>query len=135
MWSLPRPQRVEGPPHIVKNIAKSFFFVCVCVFPKNIVLAFALPRHCDKYQNLMCRFKYRPRILLKRYVWTCLNQKDMLILRLVTWASTRENLSYGVREQSGADQPAHPRSLISAFVIRFLKSIICKLATGEISIF
>ena len=36
---------------------------------------------------------------------------------------------------TGADQPAHPRSLISAFVIRFLESIICKLATGEISIF
>ena len=32
----------------------------------------------------------------------------------------------------GADQPAHPHSLISAFVIRFLKSIICKLAAGEI---
>ena len=27
------------------------------------------------------------------------------------------------------------RSLISTFVIHFLKSIICKLATGEISIF
>ena len=36
---------------------------------------------------------------------------------------------------TGADQPAHPRSLISPFVIRFLKSIICKLAIGEISIF
>ena len=35
---------------------------------------------------------------------------------------------------TGADQPAHPRSLISAFVIRFLESIICYLATGEISI-
>ena len=32
----------------------------------------------------------------------------------------------------GADQPAHPRSLISAFVIRLLESIISKLATGEI---
>ena len=36
---------------------------------------------------------------------------------------------------TGADQPAHPRSLISAFVIRFFESIICKLATGEISVF
>ena len=36
---------------------------------------------------------------------------------------------------TGADQPAHPRSLISAFVIRFLESIISKLATSEISIF
>ena len=35
----------------------------------------------------------------------------------------------------GADQPAHPLSLISAFVIRSVESIICKLATGEISIF
>ena len=30
---------------------------------------------------------------------------------------------------------AHPRSLISAFVIHFLKSIICKLALDEVSIF
>ena len=36
---------------------------------------------------------------------------------------------------TGADQPAHPPSLISAFVIRFLESIICKLSIGEISIF
>ena len=40
----------------------------------------------------------------------------------------------GFANNTGADQPAHPRSLISAFVIRFLKSIICKLATSEISI-
>ena len=33
-----------------------------------------------------------------------------------------------------ADQPVHTHSLISTFVIRFLESIICKLATGEISI-
>ena len=41
----------------------------------------------------------------------------------------------GFANNTGADQPAHPRSLISAFVIRFVESIICKLATGEISIF
>ena len=35
----------------------------------------------------------------------------------------------------GADQPVHPRSLISAFVIRFLESIISKLTTSEVSIF
>ena len=37
-----------------------------------------------------------------------------------------------VANNTGADQPAHPRSLISAFVIRFLKSTIFNLATGEI---
>ena len=31
-----------------------------------------------------------------------------------------------------ADQPAHLRSLISAFVVPILSSIICKLATGKI---
>ena len=35
----------------------------------------------------------------------------------------------------GADQPAHLRSLISAFVIRLLESIISRFATNEISIF
>ena len=38
----------------------------------------------------------------------------------------------GFANNTGADQPAHPRSLISAFVVRFLKSIIRKLASGEI---
>ena len=38
----------------------------------------------------------------------------------------------GFANNTGADQPALPRSLISAFVIRFLESIICKLAAGEI---
>ena len=39
--------------------------------------------------------------------------------------------SLGIR----ADQPGHPCRLISAFVIRFLESIMCKIATGKISIF
>ena len=41
----------------------------------------------------------------------------------------------GKTNNTGADQPAHPRSLISAFVIHFLKSIISRLATSKISIF
>ena len=34
------------------------------------------------------------------------------------WASTRENLSLGFANNTREDQPAHPGSLISAFVIR-----------------
>ena len=34
----------------------------------------------------------------------------------------------------GADQPAHPRSQISAFVIRSLQSKIARLATDKTSI-
>ena len=57
----------------------------------------------------------------------------------------RASLSFGPRHEktflwgfannTGADQPAHPRSLVSAFVIRFLESIISRLAMSEISIF
>ena len=41
----------------------------------------------------------------------------------------------GFANNTGADQPAHSRSLISAFVIHFLESILYYLATGEILIF
>ena len=51
------------------------------------------------------------------------------------WASTQENRSSGVSKQQRLGQPAHPRSLISAFVIRLLESIISRLATFGISIF
>ena len=50
--------------------------------------------------------------------------------------SRRENnLSWWFANNKGADQPAHSRSLISAFVIRFLESIIYRLATNKISVF
>ena len=42
---------------------------------------------------------------------------------------------WGFANNKGAEQPAHPRSLISAFVIHLLESIISKLATGEFLIF
>ena len=41
----------------------------------------------------------------------------------------------GFANNTGADQFAHLRRLISVFVSRFFESFICKLATGEISIF
>ena len=50
-------------------------------------------------------------------------------------ASTRENLSSVFANNKGEDQPAHPRSLISAFVIRLSENIISKIATREILIF
>ena len=41
----------------------------------------------------------------------------------------------GLRTTKGADQPAHPRSLIIAFVNRVLERTISKLAIGGILIF
>ena len=51
------------------------------------------------------------------------------------WASLQENMSSLFANNKGADQPVHPLSLISTFVIRLLESIISKLATSEISLF
>ena len=47
----------------------------------------------------------------------------------------KEYIIRGFANNTGADQTAHLCSLISAFVTRFLNSIIYKHATGEISIF
>ena len=51
------------------------------------------------------------------------------------WASACENLSSGFANNKGADQPAHPHSLISAYVNCLMESIISRLDTGGISIF
>ena len=48
---------------------------------------------------------------------------------------TRVILSSGSANNKGADQVAHRRSLISAFAIHLLNSIIFKLAPCEISLF
>ena len=50
------------------------------------------------------------------------------------WVSTSEILSSGFANIKGADQPAHPCSLSSTFIISLLESMISKLATSKISI-
>ena len=47
----------------------------------------------------------------------------------------RKPVFWGFANNTGTDQPVHPRSLISAFVIRLLESIISRLDTREISVF
>ena len=42
-------------------------------------------------------------------------------------------MSYVVCEQQNTDQPAHPRSLISAFVIRCLDSVMSLVSVTKIS--
>ena len=43
-----------------------------------------------------------------------------------------QKMAWDVLSGSRANQPVHPRSLISAVVIRSLGSTLCKLTTGEI---
>ena len=49
------------------------------------------------------------------------------------WAMSWENLFMPYANNKGADQPAHPRSLISAIVVRYLDSIIPLVCKSEIS--
>ena len=54
-------------------------------------------------------------------------------ITFLIWAATRENLFLPFENNKGADQPAHPRSLISTFVVRSLDSIIPLDSISEIS--
>ena len=58
-----------------------------------------------------------------------------LPMLLIFGPQRRKTCLRGCANNKGADQPAHPRSLISAFVIRFLESIISRLTWSEISFF
>ena len=52
---------------------------------------------------------------------------------LLLWATSWENLFLPYANNKGADQPAHPRSLISTFVVRCLDSIIPLVSISEMS--
>ena len=65
----------------------------------------------------------------------CEETKKIALNSLIIGPQREKTLLRRFANNTGADQPAHPRSLISAFVIRFVESIICYLATGEISTF
>ena len=51
------------------------------------------------------------------------------------WALIRENWSLGFANNKGADQTAHPHSLVSTFLIGLFESIISRLAANEILLF
>ena len=54
-------------------------------------------------------------------------------MKMYNGATSRENLFMSYANNIGADQPAHSRSLISAFVVRCLDSIIPLVSISEIS--
>ena len=65
---------------------------------------------------------------------TCMRSRHRLTLS--SYGPRREKTClWGFANNKGTDQPAHPRSLISAFVIRLSRNKISRLATSKISIF
>ena len=81
-------------------------------------------------QYVIVVFPDQTHLLFEAYIYQVIH----VIMFLHSWASTQENLSSGFANNKGTDQPAHWHSLISAFVIRLLESILSRLATSEISI-
>ena len=75
----------------------------------------------------------------------CFGQIDELFSQVVPQNINPYSLLYAPQHKKtclrrfvknkSADQPVHQHSLISAFIIRLLESIISSLATSEISIF
>ena len=51
----------------------------------------------------------------------------------IKWATSWENLSVQYANNKSADQPAHPHSLISTFVVHCLDSIISLVSVSKIS--
>ena len=67
-----------------------------------------------------------------RFSWLSA-QCNAMNCRWMIWAMSWENLFMPYVNNKGADQPAHPRSLISTFVVRCLDSIISLVSIFAIS--
>ena len=69
------------------------------------------------------------------YVSLRSNWKPFLkqVYPLITWATSWENLFMPYANNKGADQPAHPRNLISTFVVRCQDSTIPLVFISKIS--
>ena len=59
----------------------------------------------------------------------------VLEIGVISFGPGREKTCLRKFVNKGADQPVHQRSLICAFIIRLMESIISRLATSKISIF
>ena len=80
----------------------------------------------DWYPMIRSRNQWRPPDLnlLSVGLWLMLSVIfDQAHRDAIIWATSWENMFTPHANNKGADQPAHPRSLISAFVVRCLDSI------------
>ena len=62
-------------------------------------------------------------------------QKDLIKLKRICGPGHANMCLMPYANNKDADQPAHPPSLISAFVVRCLDSMICILAISKVSRF
>ena len=53
------------------------------------------------------------------------SREDVLYVFIIFEPQREKTCLPGAVNNTGADQPAHPRRLISAFIFRYLESIVC----------
>ena len=108
----------------VNSVRHSFICNNVCSynvvpFSGVVVLSWVLVLCCLCVLSSLAMILLRKRKLVNTLIWP---RREKTCLRRFA-------------NNTGADQPAHPRSLLSAFVIRLLESSIFKHASSKISIF
>ena len=116
--------------------------VCVCVFLVHFLKENWNTYYCNEQQTIkecLCIRKIgtvnnpsQPALLqrLARILKICDVRIALIVLN---GPRHKKTCLRGLANNTGTHQPAHTRSLISAFVVRFIESIISKLASGEIS--
>ena len=62
--------------------------------------------------------------VLEAQMLPCIRLSQVMLIDIIIWVTSWENLFMPYANNKGADQPAHPHSLISAFVVRWIDSII-----------
>ena len=97
----------------------------VCVFTDEVLWRKIIPLLSHKitpHFQLLPMYSENPKVISK------------LMVTLYEGRDARKPVFGGFANNKGADQPAHQRNLVSAFVIRSLESIIFRIALSEIFI-
>ena len=112
----------------------------------GVLKLFSVVGHLLSHKNVGClsvKILYKCFILEATIVhWSSYSPYKIRVTALIffsslsdkTWATSWENLFIPYGNNKGADQPVRPRSLISAFVVRCLDSIIPLVSKSKISI-
>ena len=81
-----------------------------------------------KSGHLELCFRVYPKQVKGQVIYFCIFEKALSTRNIHMGLVARKPVFGGFANKTGVGQPVNPRSLISAFVIRFLESIISRLA-------
>ena len=115
-----------------KIYAMASFFFKNTSWPNQIINIYSALFNFLAFYNVRSITSHKHCKNVKQLFYCQLEASTALIPKHI-WASSRENLFLPYANNKGADQPAHPRSLISTFVVHCLDSILSLVSLSEIS--